>query len=222
MNRWIGSFVGLGFGLLLAAETVAESPLVTIEVAIVDRTQISEGAISISDELKNALKEDDLTGRGLIHFLQQWKTGTETMPVTIESMRVKTELGARVEVQTQRILDPDPRDDGKNRADRLTEHVGLDAMFRAKQLDDGQIELHCRFGKNTHAGRMGMYLDAEQNRMVSRPGIETTNMTCILTLEPGKPYVSDAMRHSQQIDGVTVRGETVYVFLARFPKDVEP
>lgn len=220
MNRWIGSIVGLGFGLLLAADTAAESPMVTIEVAIVVRTQIADGAISVSDELKNAFAEVDLTDQGLIHFLQQWKSGSDAMPVAIESLRVKSELGARVEVQTQRILDPDPRDEENSRPDRMNEHVGMDAFFQAKQSDNGQILLNCRFGKNTHDGGLARY--PEQGRMVTRPRVGTTNMTAVITLTPGQPYVMDAMRHSNTIDGKSVRSETTYVYLARLQEEKDP
>ena len=216
--RWL--IIVTVFSAILPAFAWADPPMVTVEVAIVERTNLSEGSISVDQEMKNSLADADLAENGLVDFLSHWRTGTDETPITIQTIRVKTQLGARVEVQTQRMLDPDPRDEEGTRPDRLTEHVGMDAALRAEQTEDGQIKLECRFGKNTHDGGTAQYLNVKQDRMEPRPRIGTTQMTAVIKLLPGEAFVSDSMQHSSTVDGKSIRSETCYVYLAGVSKEV--
>jgi len=216
MSHWI--YLAGGLCLLMVSSGYCEEPLVAIEVAIVERSNVLPGAISISHELNSALADVDLVENGLIHFLQHWKSGTESTPVTVVTLRVKADLGARIEVHTQRILAPDPRDDKRGTLDRSSEHVGMDATLYSKAKENGQIELHCQFGKNSHSGRMTRHEGSEQSQGVSLPRIETTNMTSVLLLDPGKAYVSDPLLHS---DEKSIRRETVWVCLVRLGEEQE-
>ncbi len=218
MNRTCRLITALLFSVILPTIALADAPMVILEVAIVERTNLVEGSISLDQELKNAVADAELDEHGLRGFLAHWRTGTEQTPITIQAMRVKTELGARVEVQTQRILDPDPRDEKGSRPDRLTEHVGMDAAFQAEQTKDGQIRVNGRFGKNTHDGGTTQYLNPEQDRMQPRPRIGTMQMSAVIMLQPGQAFVSEAMRHSGMNNGKPFRSETCCVYLARLAK----
>lgn len=212
-----------------AIELSAATPLVIVEVATFERQSLPE--TTLAHDLKQMLEKSNVREIGLIRAIKQWETGTKEMPLLIDTVRVKTELGTLVDIETERILAPDPRDEREERPDTLSELTGMEVRFRSQQMEDGAIELKGRFSVLTHGGRAPDHAFSEETLALIKQEVGVRGlqrriglkgMTSTIRLRPGDPLVCDGLRNAEEIDGELVSKEAVWVYLVRFVKNELP
>lgn len=207
-------------------DLVAATPLVIVEVATFERQSLPE--TTLAHDLKQMLEKSNVREIGLIRAIKQWETGTKEMPLLIDTVRVKTELGTLVDIETERMLAPDPRDEREERPDTLSELTGMEVRFRSRQTEDGSIELNGLFGVRTHDGRAPEQEYSEETLALLKQEVGVRGlqrrigvkfMSPTIKLKPGEPFVFDGLRHAEQIGGELVSKEAVWVYLVRFAKN---
>ncbi len=212
-----------------AIELSAATPLVIVEVATFERQSLPE--TTLAHDLKQMLEKSNVREFGLIRAIKQWETGTKEMPLLVDTVRVKTELGTLVDIETERILAPDPRDEREERPDTLLELTGMEVRFRSQQMEDGAIELKGRFSVLTHGGRAPDHAFSEETLALIKQEVGVRGlqrriglkgMTSTIRLRPGEPFVCDGLRNAEEIDGEVVSKESVWVYLVRFVKNELP
>lgn len=190
MNWFTKLVIALVVLSLQVATSVADTPKITVEVAVVVRTPEKPFGVSLEDELKEAVKSTAAARPGGEALFKHWLPGQERKHLFIDLMSATTRLGDEVTFQARQTIGSH-RDDVAPKGVFSSNPLGNGITFKVKgtETKDGRLQVGFTFEKSTLRKEDAWQEDPETKKMHRAPVTHSTGMTSVVSLEPNVPLV---------------------------------
>lgn len=201
--------------VLLGESSVRAHTRVQVEIIYLTYTYQQRPQPAMYEQLAAYCQSVEGSEESLVSLIDRWLEGKDRKQFTVDALQVTTAMGQEVEVvsqqtiplQTQPLVQRVP-----HQVDVLP--LGVNAIVRATEAKDQQIELNLRFGKRTlRELPPGEVVGNQDGQGV--PGVVSTWMDMRPTLRPGVPHPQAGLIQNKNTAQGDATCENFFVMRAR-------